>query len=361
MNAAGGASMEKETRPLVVVVTGASAGVGRATAKEYAKRGANIGLIARGPEGLEAVQEEVELAGGKGMVLPLDVTDADRLEAAAARVEDEFGPIDIWVNCAVSTIFAPFKDISPEEYRRVTEVNYHGVVYGTMTAIRRMLPRDYGTIVQVGSALAHRAIPLQSAYCGAEFAIRGFTESLRTELINNHSQVHLTMVQLPSLNTPQFNWCKTTLPLNPRPIPPVYQPEVAARAILWAADNRKREVTVGSASLGAIWLNKFFPGWVDRFFASTAYPAQQTDDPVDPDRMDNLFSPVHGDPGTHGAFDREARSHSLQFWANTHQRELLLAGLLLAGTVVGGLLIKRLQAGKEEKEAVAPAAGSPEE
>ncbi len=322
-------------RSEVVVITGASAGVGRAAAQAFAKKGARIGLIARGETGLIDAASEVEYAGGHPLVVPADVASAEEVEAAAERVENELGPIDVWVNAAMATVFSNFWDIRPEDYRRATEVTYLGFVHGTLSALKRMLPRDRGTIVQVGSALAYRAIPLQSAYCGAKFAIRGFTDSVRTELLHRKSGVHITMVQMPALNTPQFRWCKTNLSNTPRPVPPVFQPEAAAEAIVWAAAHRRREVAVGLPSLGAIWLNKFVPGLLDRYLAATAYQSQQTDTPVEPDRKDNLFCPVPEKSGTHGDFSDEAHPRSVEFWAAKNDRWIALASLLLAGTLVG--------------------------
>ncbi|HSR13677.1 MAG TPA: SDR family oxidoreductase [Thermodesulfobacteriota bacterium] len=319
--------------PEVVVVTGASAGVGRATAVAFAQKGASVGLIARGQAGLEAAAAEVERAGGRPLVLPLDVSSPDDVERAAERVERELGPIDVWVNDAMLTIFSPFSQIRPEEFRRVTEVTYLGYVYGTMSALKRMVPRDSGVVVQVGSALAYRSIPLQAAYCGAKFGIRGFTDSVRTELLHRHSGVHITMVQLPAVNTPQFSWAKTNLPLTPRPVPPVFQPEVIAEAIMWAAAHRKREVIVGMPSLAAIWANKFIPGLLDRYLARTGYRSQQTDRPVDPGRQDNLFSPLAGGHRTHGEFDDEAHRVSWEFQAAAYKNWIIAAGILAAGVL----------------------------
>lgn len=322
-------------RSKVVVITGASAGVGRAAAHAFAREGARIGLLARGQKGLEEAAREVGAYGGKPLVLPTDVASADLVDAAAEKVENELGPIDIWVNAAMATVFSNFWEIAPEDYRRATEVTYLGFVHGTMAALKRMLPRDSGTIVQVGSALAYRAIPLQSAYCGAKFAIRGFTDSLRTELLHMKSRIHITMVQMPALNTPQFRWCKTNLSQSPRPVPPVFQPEVAAEAIVWAAAHKKREVAVGLPSLGAIWLNKFLPGVLDRYLARTGYESQQAGEAVAPDRRDNLYSPVPEKSGTRGDFGEEAHAISPEFWAVKNQLWLALAGILAAGTWAG--------------------------
>ncbi len=329
--------MSIPTRPEVVVVTGASADVGRATARAFAQRGAHVGLIARGEDGLEAARREVEAAGGRALVLAADVADASQVELAAAAVEEELGPIDIWVNNAMASVFSPVKELRPEEIRRVTEVTYLGTVYGTMAALRRMLPRDHGAIVQVGSALAHRAIPLQAAYCGAKHAIQGFTESLRSELLHDGSHVHLTMVQLPALNTPQFGWVKTRLPRHPQPVPPIYQPELAAEAIVWAADHNRPEVYVGAPTTLAILANKLVPGLLDRYLARTNYEAQQTDAPVDPDRPHNLWHPVPGDHGAHGSFDDRSRATSPQWWLTTHRGWLAAGAAAVATAGVVGL------------------------
>src|SRR5437763_3451566 len=281
-----------------VVITGASAGVGRATARLFGRHGARIGLLARGVERLTAAAEEVRELGGEALVLPTDVADPDAVEAAAAAVERQFGAIDIWVNNAMATIFARFAEITPEEYRRATEVTYLGCVFGTMAALRRVRPRNHGTIVQVGSALAYRSIPLQSPYCGAKHAIRGFTDSLRSELIHQNSRVHLTMVQMPALNTPQFDWARNKTGRRPQPVPPIFQPEVAAEAIWFAAHARRREVYVGGPTVKAIIGNKVAPGLLDRYLARND-AGQLTDEP-EPERPDNLFATVPGDQGAHG-------------------------------------------------------------
>jgi len=326
------------TDPEVVVITGASAGVGRATATAFARRGARIGLLARGPEGLQGAREDVEAAGGKALAVPTDVADHEAVEKAAAAIEKEFGSIDIWVNNAMTTVFSPFKDITPEEFKRATEVTYLGTVYGTMAALRRMLPRNRGCIVQVGSALAYRSIPLQAPYCGAKHAIRGFTDSLRSELLHDKRRVHLTMVQMPALNTPQFKWCKTRLPRHPQPVPPIFQPEVAAEAIVWAAHHRRREVYVGSSTVEAIVANKVAPGFLDRHLARTAYDSQQTDQPVRRDRRNNLFEPVPGDHGAHGIFDNRAHETSVQLWETRHRAWAVLAGAGIASLACWTLL-----------------------
>jgi NAD(P)-dependent dehydrogenase (short-subunit alcohol dehydrogenase family) len=323
----------------VVVVTGASAGVGRAVAHEFGRRGARVGLVARGAPGLEGAREEVESLGGQALAVPTDVSDPAAVESAAEAVEDRFGPIDVWVNDAMATIFARFVDVRPEEFRRATEVTYLGTVHGTMSALRRMVPRDRGTIVQVGSALSYRAIPLQSAYCGAKFAVRGFTDSVRTELVHDGSRVWIAMVQLPAANTPQFSWCRARLPRHPQPVPPIYQPEVAARAVYWAAHHRRRELTVGGSALKAIWGNKLAPGLADRYLARTGFGAQQIQDvPID-GRDGNLFEPVENEAATHGMFDGRSRDRSLELWTTTHRG--LVAGTLLGAAALAGGALRR--------------------
>src|SRR5438067_5805158 len=304
---------------ITVVITGASAGVGRATARAFARRyggDAAIGLIARGVDGLEAARREVEQEGGRALVLPVDVADAAQIDAAAQRVERELGPIDVWINNAMVSVFSPVKELQPDEVKRVTEVTYLGVVYGTLAALERMLPRDRGTIVQVGSALAYRGIPLQAAYCGAKHAIQGFTESLRCELLHDGSGVHVAMVNLPAMNTPQFDWVKSRLPRKPQPVPPIYAPEIAADAIVWAASTRRREISVGAPTVAAIWANKVASGLLDRYLARTGYDSQQADEPDDPDRPDNLWAPVAGDHGADGRFGDRAAHRSPQTWIN---------------------------------------------
>lgn len=319
--------------PEVVVVTGASAGVGRATIRAFAKQGAHIGLLARGRDGLECARREVEAAGGRALALPTDVANADEVEAAAAAVEEAFGPIDIWVNNAMTSVFSPVKEMTAAEFERVTKVTYLGYVYGTLSALKRMLPRDRGVIVQVGSALAYRGIPLQAAYCGAKHAIEGFTESLRCELLHDASNVRVTMVQMPALNTPQFGWVKSRLPHKAQPVPPIYQPEVAARAILYAARHNRREMYVGGSTVEAIVGNKVAPGYLDRRLARTGYKSQQTSEPADPRRPHNLWEPLPGDHGAHGDFDDRARAWSLQLWATMRRDWLALIGAGVAGAI----------------------------
>ena len=321
---------------MVVVITGASAGVGRATVRAFARQGADIGLLARGVDGLEAARREVEAAGGRAIAIPTDVADADRVEAAADRIERELGPIDIWVNNAMVSVFSPVKELTPDEVRRVTEVTYLGVVYGTLAALKRMLPRDRGSIVQVGSALAYRGIPLQAAYCGAKHAIKGFTESLRCELLHDGSGVHVSMVHLPAMNTPQFDWVKSRLPREPQPVPPIYEPEIAADAIVWASSQRRREISVGGTTVAVIWANKIASGVLDRYLARTGYDSQQTDQPVAPNRRDNLWEPVPGDHGAHGRFASRSSDFSVQAWINEHLTAVAAAaivGMTLANVV----------------------------
>jgi len=323
------------SNPEVVVITGASAGVGRATARAFATRQAHIGLLARGRDGLEAAAREIESAGGQALVVPTDVANAEQVEKAAAAVEQKFGAIDIWVNNAMVSVFSPIKEIKPEEFKRVTEVTYLGYVYGTLAALKRMLPRDHGMIVQVGSALAYRGIPLQAAYCGAKHAIQGFTDSLRCELLHDGSNVHVVEVHMPALNTPQFSWVKSRLPRKPQPVPPIFQPELAADAILWAVQQRRSEVYVGWPTVKAIVGNKIAPRFADRYLARNGYSSQQTEEPVEPGRRDNLWEPLTGDHGARGSFNSRSSDYSLQFWMSKNRTWLALAGLTLTGAVLG--------------------------
>ncbi|MBT2410921.1 SDR family oxidoreductase [Streptomyces sp. ISL-12] len=326
----------------VVVVTGASAGVGRATARAFGARGASVALLARGRDGLERAAEEVRAAGGRALPVVVDVADAAAVDAAAGRVEDELGPVDVWVNAAFTTVFAPAEEVLPEELKRATEVTYFGFVHGTQAALRRMRPRDRGTIVQVGSALAQRSVPLQSVYCGAKHAIQGFTDSLRCELLHDRGGVRVTMVQLPGLNTPQFSWVRTRLPRHPRPVAPVYQPEVAAEGVLHAVDHPgRREHWIGGSTVATLIGQRIAPALLDRYLARTGYDSQQTGEPVDPARRPvNLFEPPDDTAGTdfgaHGAFDDEAHPRSLQLWLSRH-RGALAAGAGLVTTVVAAV------------------------
>ena len=333
----------------VVVITGASAGVGRAAVREFAKHGAWIGLIARGRDGLEGARREVEAAGGRALVLPVDVADAAQVEAAAQRVEAELGPIDIWVNDAMASVFSPIKEMTAEEFKRVTEVTYLGCVYGTLAALKRMLERDRGTIVHVGSALAYRSIPLQAAYCAAKHAMLGFFASLRTELLHDKSNVKTTMVQMPALNTPQFGWVKSRLPRKAQPVPPIFQPEVAARAIYYAAHHpERREYFVGWSTVKAIFGNKLVPSFADHYLARKGYESQQHDGPEDPNRPNNLWEPVPGDHGAHGSFDQRASSFSMELWLEEHRKWLAVAAGLVA--VGGAVTLTRRKLGLSSQE-----------
>ncbi len=312
--------MRQTFGPEVVMVTGASAGVGRAIACEYARHGAHIGLLARGRAGLEGALRDVERLGGEGLILQADVANPEAVETAAAQLEKRFGPISIWVNVAFATVFSPFTEITPAEFKRVTEVSYLGFVYGTQAALTRMIPRDSGTIVQVGSALAYRGIPLQSAYCGAKHAIQGFTESVRSELEHAHSQVWVTMLQLPAVNTPQFTWGRNKLPRKSQPVPPIYQPELIGQAAYWVGHHRKRQMFLGGSTAIVVNANKFAPGLGDRYLALTGFKSQMRDEPRNPDAPDNLYTPVdeHEDYGSHGAFDSQAINHSSEMWMSKH-------------------------------------------
>ena len=314
----------------VVVVTGASAGVGRAIAREFARHGAAVALLARGRDGLAGATDDVERLGGRALAIPTDVSDDQQVEEAAERVERELGPIDIWVNNAMVSVLSPALQMTPAEYRRVTDVTYLGYVYGTLAALRRMVPRDRGVVVQIGSALAYRSIPLQSAYCAAKHAVQGFTESLRSELIHDGSRVRLTSLQLPAVNTPQFSWIKTRMPRHPQPVPPIYQPEVIARAAYWAAHHARRDFAVGLPTVKAIIGDKFIPGWLDHYLAAIGYESQQTQEPVQPGRPNNLYAPLPGDYGARGEFSDRAFDFSVQAWINRYRGWLALAGLGLA-------------------------------
>jgi NAD(P)-dependent dehydrogenase (short-subunit alcohol dehydrogenase family) len=326
------------TRAPVVVVTGASAGIGRAIAREFGSHGWRVALVARGRDGLEGARAEIERLGSQAMVLPTDVADEAQVEAAATQVEAAWGPIDVWVNDAMATIFSPALEIAPADFRRSTEVTYLGAVWGTLAALRRMKPRNRGAIVQVGSALAYRSIPLQAPYCGAKAALRGFTDSLRCELAHDRSRVHLTMVQLSAFNTPQFEWGRTTMHKRPRPMGKIFQPEVAARAVYFAATHRRREVWVGWPAVQAILGTKVIPGFLDRMLGRTAVDGQHTNEPLPPGRKDNLWEPVPGDHGAHGRFDALAHDHSSQAWLTTHRSAALgfaAAGAMLAAALLG--------------------------
>jgi NAD(P)-dependent dehydrogenase (short-subunit alcohol dehydrogenase family) len=326
----------------VVVVTGSSGGIGRASAIAFGRQGDTVALLARGDAGLAAAVKDVEAAGGRALAIPVDVADAEAVDAAAERVETELGPISVWVNVAFTSVFAPFHEIKADEYKRVTEVTYLGYVYGTMAALKRMRQRDRGTIVQIGSALAYRGIPLQSAYCGAKHAIQGFNESLRCELLHEGSHIRTTMVQMPAVNTPQFSWVLSRLPRHAQPVPPIYQPEVAAQAVTYAADHpRRREYWVGGSTAITIMGNAVVPGVGDWYLSKTGYSSQQTDEPRDPDQPVNLWEPADAekDFGAHGVFDAKSTDSSVQMWASQHHG--LVAALAAAGVAVIGVVLRK--------------------
>lgn len=330
-----------ELKEKVVVVTGASAGLGRALAREFAAHGAKLALLARGLDGLKAAVSEIETAGGQARAYPTDVSDPEQVETAAALIENEMGAIDIWVNNAMVSVFGPFQQMEDKDFKRVTEVTYLGQVYGTHAALKRMQPRNHGTIILVGSALAYRGIPLQSAYCGAKHGILGFFQSLRAELIHDKSNIRLSMVQLPAMNTTQFGFVKSYLPRKPRPMGRIFEPEVAARAIVRLAVHPKREAYVGYPTVQTILGNKFIPGLLDHYLASTGYDGQQTNQPADPKRKNNLYGPLRGDHGARGEFDAAAWDFSPQFWAASHQA-LTWGAIALAGLAVGLSLSKKI-------------------
>ncbi|MFE9401652.1 SDR family oxidoreductase [Streptomyces sp. NPDC006530] len=330
--------------PETVVITGASAGIGRATARLFAERGAHVVLLARGEAGLDAAAAEVEELGGRALALPVDVADPEQVEKAAEAAEATFGPIDVWVNVAFASVFAPFTEISADEFRRVTDVSYLGFVHGTRTALARMLPRDRGTIVQVGSALGERSIPLQSAYCGAKHAVNGFTSSVRTELLHNKSHVRITVVQMPAVNTPQFSWVRSRLAGHPQPVPPIYQPEVAARAVLFAADHpRRKQYYVGASTVATVWANRFVPALLDRYLARTGYGSQQREDMAPESSRGNLWQPLDRAPdedhGAHGIFDEQAHARSYQ--AMTAHHPVLAAGTALGALATAAWAVRR--------------------
>jgi short-subunit dehydrogenase len=319
----------------VVVITGAGAGIGRATARAFAARGYDVALISRDSDRLEAAASEVRAAGRRALVLPLDVADAGAVESAADRIETELGPIDVWVNDAATSVYGPIDQLPPEELHRVTEVTYHGTAHGTMAALRRMRPRDRGTIVQVGTGLAYRSIPLQAAYCAAKAAVRGFTDALRCELIHDKSNVRVTMVHLPAVNTPQFAWVRSRLPQAAQPLPPVYQPEVAAKAIVWAAEHPRRELLVGWPVVLGVLGQRIAPGLMDRYVANRAWVGQQSEDPEHAGRPDSLESPVAVDVAAHGTFDQDASPDSALLWAEMHRGAVAAAALGVGALALG--------------------------
>ena len=321
--------MARAIREQVVVVTGASSGVGRACARAFATRGARLGLIARNEEALNKAADEARQAGGEALVCPLDVADAEAVERAAAAVEARWGRIDTWINCAMVTVFAPVTQVTPDEFRRVTEVTYLGYVYGTQAALRRMLPRDEGTIIQIGSALGYRSIPLQSAYCAAKAAIRGFTDSLRTELLHDGSHVKLSMLQLPAINTPQATRQRNKLDRQAQPVPPMFTPESIAEMVVWAAEHGPREMLIGRPAVQAVWAQKLIPGLLDRYLARNGYEAQMVDKPNEQRGRDILFETLPGDPGAHGPYRDRERGPDLQMRLRTHPRvAAVVAGAL---------------------------------
>lgn len=334
--------MENENKSKgVVVVTGASAGLGRSIAREFAKEGYDVSLLARGEDGLKGAKAEVEALGRRAAYFIVDVADADAIEKAAEETENQLGPITVWVNNAMNSVFSPIKEMQAEEYKRVTEVTYLGQVYGTLSALKRMLPRNNGVIVLVGSALAYRGIPLQSAYCGAKHAIQGFFDSLRAELMHDKTNVRATMVQLPAMNTTQFKFVKTRLPNKPKPMGKIFQPEVAAKAIVYAAENDRREVYVGYPTVQAIVGDKLAPELGDWVLAKTGFKGQQTDIPEDPNRPNNLWAPIPGDHGAHGTFDAEATYDSPQLWLSMHKKEILSTAVALGGVLLGSMALKK--------------------
>lgn len=324
-----------------IVITGASGGIGRATARAFARPGARIALLARGERGLSGVRREVEYAGAEAFVIPTDVADEAQVEAAADAVAARWGRIDVWVNNAMATIFGPVESLTGGEIKRTTEVTYLGAVYGTLAALKRMRTRDRGVIVQVGSALAYRAIPLQAPYCAAKHALRGFTDALRCELLHERSNVHLTSVHLSAFNTPQFDWALNLVGKRPKPVPPIFQPELAARAIVWASRHRRREVFVGWPALKAVIGNKVMPGVLDRILSRAGYDGQITPEPLPPNACSNLYEPCDTNPGAHGRFDSEARADSLQWWLTSHRG--LVAGIaaVCVGASVAALALRK--------------------
>ena len=325
----------------IAVITGAGAGVGRATADMFAKAGYDVALLSRDPDRLERAADEARRFGVRALPIPTDVANAEAVEAAADRVERDLGPIDVWVNVAMATVFAPVSKLTAEEVKRGTEVTYLGQVHGMMSALKRMRTRNRGTIVNVGSALAYRSVPLQSIYCGAKFAIRGFTDSLRSEIIHDKLDVHVTMVDLPAVNTPQFDWAMNKMGFRAQPVPPIYEPEVPARAILFAATHRRREVWVGFPTVKAILANRVAPAWIDRYLAKAGYTGQLTDTPLPKDAPANLYEPVPGDYGAHGRFDSRSRTRSWEMFTDRHRDAFYLGAATLLGVYALHRLAKR--------------------
>jgi len=324
----------------VVVVTGSSAGLGKAIALGFAQEGAHIALMSRNQQRLEKVKIEIESLGVKALVCPLDVADASMVEKEAQRIEDTLGPIDIWINNAMVSVLSPTKAMAPEEFKRVTEVNYLGTVYGTLSALKRMQKRNQGVILQIGSVLSYRGIPLQAAYCASKHAIQGFLDSLRAELLHDGSKIQVSMIQMPALNTPQFDWIKSRMPKKPQPVPPIFQPEVGVQAVLWAAGHECRELNVGFHSSLFIFGNKFFPGFGDWYLSKNGYKSQQTQDIEDPQRPDNLWHSVDGDFGTHGRFDKQAKDKSRYFWIQTHLKPRIVVLLIFTIVIIFKALSK---------------------
>lgn len=322
----------------VIVVTGASGGVGRAIVRQLGKQGARIGLLARGRDGLEGARRDVEQSGGEALVLPTDVSQPEQVEAAARAVEERFGPIDVWINDAMVSMYSPFIEMAPEEFKHIVEVTFLGQVYGTQCALKRMLPRDQGVIIQVGSALAYRSIPLQSAYCASKHAIEGFTESVRTELIHMNSSVRISMVNLPGVNTTQFDWTKNRMPHKPKPTGPIFQPEVAAEAVVWTIDHDRRQVNVGWPTVEAVVGEKFVAGPLDHYLSRAAWEGAQRAEPADPNHKDNFWEPLPGDHGSHGPFDAQARKRSSQLWLT--QNRGALATLAAVGIGAAALVVR---------------------
>jgi short-subunit dehydrogenase len=325
----------------VILITGASSGIGRAVVRRFAGPEHALALVARGRDGLEGARRDVEQAGGEALVLPADVADADAVEAVATAAEEALGPLDVWINLAMTTVFAFFEDVEPDEFRRATEVTYLGSVWGMRAALRRMVPRDRGTIVQVGSAMAYQGIPLQSPYSGAKHGVQGVFESLRAELRHKGSEVHLTTVQLPGVNTPQFVHCRNKFAEQSQPVAPVYQPELAADAVHWAAHHRRREVYVGVPTVYTVLGRKLSPWLAERYLARTAVGGQLSDVERRPDQPDNLFVAPAGDPGSHGPYDGRAHRRSVQWWATRHRRGVMAALAGTGGAAAAALALRR--------------------